>query len=280
MTIAEYRKKLRAVLTDSFPDEGDAMTDIMLCEALDVPRSRLYTSLMEEMPLDAAEKINGYVSQLANGIPLQYVLGRCNFYGCEVKVGNGVFIPRSDTETIVKTALAALPSGGRFADLCSGSGCIPLAIVSQKPTVTGVALELSRKALPYTEKNLAGKNVKVIRFDVLDEDDYNSLAESEGLFDVVTCNPPYIPTDDIGMLSTQVLCEPESALDGGEDGLRYYRAVTELLPIILKPQGTVVYEVGYDQADAVCEILQKAGYAVGKVKDLGGIERCVFGKKY
>ncbi len=279
MLISDYRKQLRKKLVELSPQEGDVMTDILMCEALGVSRGVFYTNLLADMPISAAERINGYVADLMTGIPLQYVLGKCHFYGCEIKVGQGCFIPRSDTEVIVKTALAALPVGGRFADICSGSGCIPLAIVSQKPTASGVALELSRKALPYTEYNLKDKNVNVIRFDALDEDDYTELAKNEGLFDVVTCNPPYIPTDDIPMLSTEVLCEPESALDGGEDGLRYYRIITSLLPHILKHDGTVVYEVGYDQASAVSEILKNAGFVVGTAKDMGGIDRCVFAKR-
>lgn len=280
MLISDYRKELKQKLIDLSPEEGDVMADILLCEALGVSRGVFYTNLLSEMPVDAVERINGYVAELMTGVPLQYVLGRCNFYGCEVKVGQGCFIPRSDTETIVKVALTALPMGGRFADICSGSGCIPLAIASQKPAASGVALELSLKALPYTEHNLKNKNVKVIRFDALDEDDYISLAENEGLFDVVTCNPPYIPTSELETLPTNVLCEPESALDGGEDGLRYYRIVTSLLPHILKPEGTVVFEVGYDQAADVTEILKNAGFTVGTAKDMGGIERCVFAKRY
>lgn len=280
MLISDYRKELRQKLLEFSPEEGDVMTDILMCEALGVSRGVFYTNLLAEMPAVAAERINGYVAELMTGMPLQYVLGRCHFYGCEVKVGKGCFIPRSDTETVVKVALAALPIGGRFADICSGSGCIPLAMASEKPTASGVALELSLKALPYTEHNLKNKNVKVIRFDALDEDDYISLSENEGLFDVVTCNPPYIPTDEIETLPTNVLCEPESALDGGEDGLRYYRTVTSLLPHILKPDGTVVYEVGYGQADDVSRILSEAGYTVGRAKDMNGTERCVFAKRY
>lgn len=280
MTIAEYRNELKKKLTEMFPDEGDALTDLLLCEALEMPRHRLYTQLLENMTRVAAEKINTYVYSLSMGIPVQYVLGKCHFYGCEIKVGNGVFIPRSDTEVIVRTALGLLKPGNKFADLCSGSGCIPKAIVHEMPSVTGVALELSLKALPFTQYNLDGTNVSVQRFDVLDDDDYRALAEREGMFDLVTCNPPYIPTDDIELLSTQVRCEPESALDGGEDGLRYYRAVVSYLPIILKPDGAVVFEIGYDQAADVCDILRRAGFTAAVVKDLGGNDRCVFGKRY
>ncbi len=280
MTIAEYRNELKKKLTEMFPDEGDVLTDILLCEALEMPRHRLYTALLEDMTRVAAERINSYAYSLSMGIPVQYVLGKCHFYGCEIKVGNGVFIPRSDTEIIVKTALGLLKTGDRFADLCSGSGCIPRAIVHEMPSVTGVALELSLKALPFTEYNLANTNVKVKRFDVLDDDDYKALANSDGQFDLVTCNPPYIPTDDIELLSTQVRYEPESALDGGEDGLRYYRAIMSYLPIILKPSGSVVFEIGYNQAKDVCGILKDAGFTAAVVKDLGGNDRCVFGKRY
>lgn len=177
--------------------------------------------------------------------------------------------------------MAALPEGGSFADLCSGSGCVAAAIASTLKPKKGYALELSRKALAYTEENLKDfDNVAVRRFDVLDEEDYLALAaELDGGVDVLVSNPPYIPTDDIAALDVQVHYEPENALDGGEDGLRYYREIVRNAPLILNRGGTILFEVGIRQSDDVRKILADAGYSTACIKDDQKIERVVLGKK-
>jgi len=282
LKLREYRNKLREMLADISPEEGDVIADMLLCEALDTQRSSLLAHLDDEISRSIDPFISGAVIQLSLGKPLQYILGKCNFYGYDICVGDGVFIPRSDTEIGVKAALAVLKDGDLFADICSGSGCIAKAIAAEKPTVSGYALELSRKALPYTEKNLADqRNVSVRRFDALDEDDYIELAATlERPLDLVICNPPYIPTDDIQTLDTQVVgYEPETALDGGEDGLRYYRMVTALVPHILKKDGILIYEIGINQCDDVSKILQDSGFSVAVIKDYGNIDRILLARR-
>ena len=119
------------------------------------------------------------------------------------------------------------------------------------------------------------------RFDALDEDDYIALASViERPLDLVICNPPYIPTEDIKMLDTQVGFEPETALDGGEDGLRYYRAVTSYVGHILAREGVLIYEIGINQCEAVSEILSKNGFSVAAIKDYGKIDRILLAKRY
>ncbi len=281
MKLRDYRNKLREILIEISPEEGDVIADMLLCEALSMERGTLLARLDDEVSQSIDPFISGAVFQLSLGKPLQYVLGKCNFYGYDIFVGDGVFIPRSDTEIGVKAALGVLKDGDLFADICSGSGCIAKAIAAEKPTVSGYALELSRKALPYTEKNLAEqKNVSVRRFDALDEDDYIELASIlERPLDLVICNPPYIPTEDIKTLSPQVGFEPETALDGGEDGLRYYRTVTALVPHILKKDGILIYEIGIDQCEDVSRILQESGFSVAVLKDYGKIDRILLAKK-
>lgn len=282
MKLKEYRGKLRQMLADINPEEGDVIADMLLCEALSLERGILLARLEEETPREIDNFISGAVFELSLGKPLQYILGKCNFYGYDIFVGDGVFIPRSDTEIGVKAALGVLKDGDLFADICSGSGCIAKAIAAEKPTVSGYALELSRKAMVYTEKNLSDQgNVSVRRFDALDEDDYIELASVlERPLDLVICNPPYIPTEDIKTLSPQVGFEPETALDGGEDGLRYYRIITALVPHILKKDGILIYEIGIDQSAAVSEILQENGYSVAVLRDYGKIDRILLAKKY
>ena len=282
MKIAEYRRKLAETLASVLPDESRYIADMLLCEALSASHSELLAKQLEEAPPSVDPFISGAVMELSLGKPLQYVLGRCNFYGYEIEVGDGVFIPRSETEIGVRAALGVLKDGGLFADICSGSGCIAKAIASENPKVSGYALELSRKALKYTEKNLADcRNVSVRRFDALDEDDYVALAAVlERPLDLVICNPPYIPTDDIATLDTQVRYEPESALDGGEDGLRYYRAVTEYAQHLLKRDGVLIYEIGIGQLAGVSAILRAHGYEIAVMKDYGKIDRIILAKKY
>ncbi len=282
MKLKEYRNKLRQMLASISPEEGDIIADMLLCEALETERGYLLAHLDDETPREIDNFISGSVFELSMGKPLQYVLGKCNFYGYDISVGDGVFIPRSDTEIGVKAALQLLKDGDLFADICSGSGCIAKAIAAEKPTVSGYALELSRKALPYTEKNLADqKNVSVRRFDALDEDDYIDLAGVlERPLDMVICNPPYIPTEDIATLDTQVCAfEPETALDGGEDGLRYYRTVTALVPHILKRNGILIYEIGIGQCEDVSRILQENGFEVAVIADYGKIDRILVAQK-
>ena len=281
MKLKQYRTKLREMLSEISPEEGDVIADMLLCEALKTERGYLLAHLDDDVPRSIDPFISGAVFELSLGKPLQYVLGKCNFYGYEISVGDGVFIPRSDTEIGVKAALGVLKDGDLFADICSGSGCIAKAIASEKPTVSGNALELSLKALPYTEKNLEDvKNVSVRRFDALDEDDYIELASIiERPLDLVICNPPYIPTDDIQTLAPQVGFEPDTALDGGEDGLRYYRTVTALVPHILKKDGILIYEIGIGQCEDVSRILQESGFSVAVLRDYGKIDRILLAKK-
>ena len=281
MKLKDYRNKLKEMLINISPEEGDVIADMLLCEALNMERGHLLAHLDDETPRSIDPFVSGAVFELSLGKPLQYVLGKCNFYGYDISVGDGVFIPRSDTEIGVKAAIGLLKEGDIFADICSGSGCISKAIAAERPDVSGYALELSRKALPYTEKNLADqKNVSVKRFDALDEDDYIELARIiERPLDLVICNPPYIPSDDVLTLSPQVGFEPDTALDGGEDGLRYYRIVTALVPHILKKDGILIYEIGIDQCDDVSRIMQESGFDVAVIKDYGGIDRILVGQR-
>lgn len=258
------------------------MCDILMCHFMNVDRSELILKSDEELPEEIIFKMNDAVNKLGYGVPVQYIIGSCWFFGRKIRVGSGCFIPRSDTETLVQAAIPCIPRNGTFADLCSGSGCIAAAIAATRRDVSGFALELSYKALPYTELNTKEfSNIEALRFDALDEDDYNALRERvPGGIDVIVCNPPYIRESDIDLLQQQIQYEPRTALDGGEDGLRYYRTVTELAGLILKPEGTLLYELGYGQAGDVGAIMASFGYKTATVKDLNGIERVILGKKY
>ena len=281
MLVREYRTRLRDILGEMNPEEASTIADLMLCAALETDRGTMLSVLDEEMSDEAEEFCGKAIRELSYGKPIQYVLGSCCFYGMEIAVGDGVFIPRSDTELCVETALKLLQPGDTFADLCSGSGCIAKAVGKSLPDCSGYALELSQKAMPYTLFNTQDcPNVEVLRFDVLDADDYAALSIKAGKpLDMLISNPPYIPTDVIDMLSSEVQYEPHSALDGGEDGLRYYRAIVAYAPLILKKDGIIIFEIGYDQAEDVSQILEEAGYSVAVLKDYAKNDRVIFAKR-
>lgn len=216
--------------------------------------------------------------RLENGEPLQYLLGEWEFYGLPLAVGPGVLIPRADTETIVETcllALAPVPDPAIW-DLCSGSGAIALALASRRPDARILAAELSEEALPYLRQNIAAlapDQVTAVQTDVLTQ-------LPDGLCDLIVSNPPYITGADMQTLSPQVRREPELALYGGEDGLRFYRQLTHSCYDHLRPGGWLIFEIGYDQGESVPAMLRQRGFdQVFCRNDLAGVPRCAGGRR-
>ncbi len=207
--------------------------------------------------------------------PLQYILGEWEFYGLPFRVGKGVLIPRPDTETVVETAIKLLKGkqNPTVFDLCAGSGCIGITLA--KHTDAKVSLfEKSPEALLYIFENLKSNGVKseVYECDVLGEPPLNDTA------DLIISNPPYIKSEVIETLEPEVKCEPKMALDGGEDGLIFYRHIAKVWKKSLKSGGWLVFEIGFDQAEDVSKIMQDEGFSDVKViKDLGYNNRVVLG---
>ena len=217
----------------------------------------------EPVPDDKASEILFVAKRRSEGYPLQYLLGQWEFWGCNFKVGDGVLIPRPDTETLVEQVLDICRreklTSPKIADLCSGSGCIAVALQKELPKAEIYAVELSEKALFYlrqnTELNGCG-DIKIISGDVLKSETAHQIT---GL-DVLVSNPPYLTSQDMSELMTEVRYEPESALFGGEDGLNFYRSITELWKASINEGGYIVYEFGFGQHDAVKDILEKNGF--------------------
>lgn len=274
-TVNDLRKQLCEEMMP-FTEEAAVLADIIVAYSLCIDRSTLLT--ITHIPVDdKTEAIcENMVRELLNGAPIQYVMGECWFYGLPIKIGKGCFIPRMDTEILAQKVMELLPIEGRFAEVCSGSGCVSKAIMANRSDAEGLALELYLKPLSYTEENLKEfDRIEVRKFDALDPDDYKQLPK----LDIIVSNPPYIPTDDVDMLDSVVQCEPRTALDGGEDGLTYYRAIIEYGDELLSEGGRFLFEVGFDQADDVKALLEKKGYDTRCYKDLGGIDRVVEGIK-
>ena len=228
------------------------------------------------VPDDKAQEILSLAQRRSEGYPLQYLLGQWEFWGCNFKIGEGVLIPRPDTETLVEQVLDICRrekmTTPKIADLCSGSGCIAAALKKELPNADIYAVELSDKALPYLRQNmeLNGCDVNIIHGDVLD----SSIAEQLTELDILVSNPPYLTAQDMRELQTEVQHEPATALFGGEDGLDFYRAMTKLWKSSIKLGGFIAYEFGMGQHDAVKAILEENGFTdVELRRDGGGIIR-------
>lgn len=239
---------------------------------------RIPSAIEGDADEETCKLVVNMLSRRVAGEPLQYILGEWEFFGLPFKVGEGVLVPRQDTETLVETAIRICEGifKPKILDLCSGSGCVPIAIESMLPNAELYAIEYSDKAFSYLKENikLNGSNLKAFCTDALDE----SLIENFPKLDMITANPPYLTKQEMLNRDKSVLYEPPEALYGGNDGLCFYRALTRIWKNALKENGALVYEIGYAQADAVAKILLDNGFSNIKiVKDLAGKDRVVCG---
>lgn len=239
--------------------------------------------LLLEKPTASEEQKKNTVNNLAYrricGYPLQYLLGKWEFFGLPFYVGEGVLIPRQDTETLVETVLKIkLPENPKILDLCSGSGCIGVSLALNIKNADVTAVEISDKAAEYIKKNaeLNNTDLNIVKDDVLSE----KTAEIFSGIDAIVCNPPYLTADDMKSLQKEVTFEPETALFGGKDGLDFYRNITKLWKDCLKSGGILAYEIGMGQEDAVMKILEENNFInIEMTEDLSGIIRVVRGEK-
>ena len=226
------------------------------------------------------KRVRDLVDRHLAGEPVAYLIGEWEFYGLPLDISRDVLIPRPDTEVLVERALEYIKPQGesRVLDLCAGSGCIGLAVASQAPGARVVLGEYSDAALRICRQNIRrnGLSGRVVPMQV------DALAKPEkalGEFQCIVSNPPYIPAADIAGLDTSVKdYEPHLALDGGEDGLDFYRSISEKWKAALCPGGRLYFEVGIGQADSVLRIMRAQGFGdIQVVKDLHDIPRVVYG---
>lgn len=231
----------------------------------------------------AQESLCGFfqnkIEQRAAGRPLQYILGEWEFYGLPFFVGEGVLIPREETALLVDAAAGFCREmqTPRILDLCSGSGAIAIACAKTIPNAAVTACELSSQALKYLQKNVERNHaaVKVRRCDVL-------APQTDGDFlqqDVILSNPPYIETAELSGLQREVQREPQMALDGGSDGLKFYRAILAGWLRFLRPGGLLAVECGLGQAHTIEQMFCGCGLHTSVKKDFAGIDRVVCGQK-
>jgi len=208
-------------------------------------------------------------------IPVQYILGKWEFEGREFKVGRGVLIPREDTEAVVSLAREVLErkENAVFADLGSGSGCIAVSL-NLETGAKGYAVERSKDAFGYLEENIKAHkaDVMAVNADMLAKETIQALPQ----LDLVVSNPPYITKEEMAELDFSLSYEPKEALFGGDDGLYFYKEICKSYYPKIKKGGAIAFEVGFRQADAVIDILKKAGFhSVKEKKDINVVRRAV-----
>ena len=214
--------------------------------------------------------------------PLAYIIGEQSFMGLPFVVSEDVLIPEQDTENLVEEALRLIDDNSRILDLCTGSGCILLSLLRYTNGCVGVGSDISAAALSIARKNACNLGLSE-QASWVEGDLFSALSQIPGngdgkpVFDLIISNPPYIPTRVIGTLAPEVRCsEPRLALDGGEDGLDFYRRIIREAPGYLVIGGRLMLEIGYDQAQAVSSLLEQAGYyGIEILKDYGGNDRIV-----
>lgn len=219
------------------------------------------------------------IARRESRVPLQHITGEQAFMGLAFEVNGHVLIPRQDTEILVEEVLKNLHDGMEILDMCTGSGCILISLLRYSNDCAGLGVDISGGALRVAEKNaqniLSGFSGKV-RF--LESDLFENVEE---MFDVIVSNPPYIPAGDMEGLMPEVRdYEPRIALDGGEDGLVFYRKILEGSRSHLKKGGMLFFEIGYDQGRAVSKMMRETGFLDVQVrKDYAGLDRVVFGTR-
>lgn len=282
-TVARLLEWTTAHFASKKTDSPRLEAEILLAQAMGCKRIELYVR-HEEIPGDEVrDRFRGLVRRKALGEPVAYLVGYKEFYSLSFRVSPAVLIPRPDTETLVDQALSELKSKAsptpRLLDLGTGSGCLAIVLAKLLPTLGVIAVDLFQPALDLARLNAQTHKVGD-RIQFLLGDLFCPLKPAE-CFDLIVSNPPYIPTADIANLESSVRdFEPKSALDGGADGLDFYRRILRDASSRLNPGGSLMMEVGFDQAQSVLALARGRGFEqVTTVPDRNRIPRVIVAKK-
>lgn len=273
----DTRNRLRAAGVEAAALEAREL----ICYAADKSREEFYRDLPLYVSDPLARRLEQLIARRLAGEPVAYLVGEWEFFGMPLDISPEVLIPRADTEVLAGRAIElarAAGEGARVLDLCTGSGCVGLAVAQHVPNCRAVLADLSEGALRVCRQNIRRSRLS-FRVTCVLADAKKTPDDVLGEFDVIACNPPYIPTGDLPGLDGSVRdYEPVMALDGGEDGLDFYRAVASRWGRALRPGGALIFEVGIGQAPQVELILAGHGFErIDTYRDTAGIWRVVEG---
>jgi len=280
-TYNDHYLETRRILKEAGVSAYSLEARILVAHAAGKPMDKFMRELYYYTADDMEETVAELVNRRLAGEPVAYITGSWEFYGLPMKVSPDVLIPRVDTEVLAETAIESIRgrSDIRVLDLCSGSGCLGCAIAHEVPTARVVMVDNSPAALRVGKNNVLLNGLSP-RVTSVQADVFNPPPSALGSFDLVVCNPPYIPTGDLKDLDPSVRdYEPLSALDGGGDGLDFYRAILKNWKNVIRESGALMFEVGIGQAEEVKKMMLLSGFrAVEGFFDTGGVERVVTGR--
>lgn len=260
------------ILKEAGIEDGKREARLLFSHFSGLPDALLYGANAESFSEELAEAVN----RRAKREPLQYIIGKVDFYKETYMVSSDCLIPRSDTEILVDEVIKRIPSGAKIIDLCTGSGCIALSVLRNTVLTTAVALDISAAALSVARQNAdslsLGSRVEFISADVLEK-------AIEGKFFAVISNPPYVTEGAYQNLAPEIYFEPRIAFLGGEDGLVFYRRIVSLYKNSLCEGGFFAFEIGYDQADSIRQIAKDNSFLCEIIKDYSGNNRVAVLKK-
>ncbi len=290
MNIKEFLLYATETLKNSDIETPALEAGVMLCHVLKCGRAYLYTHNDRVLRQDELEELEAFLQKRAANVPLQYLLGETEFMSLTFKVSPAVLIPRQDTEILAEKCIELLRDriklsneensiirSVKILDMCTGSGCIAVSIAHYCPESRVVACDVSRSALEVAKSNSERAGVQN-RLEFRCGDLFEVL-DGEERFELIVSNPPYIETETVSGLQTEVRDhEPYIALDGGADGLNFYRKIVAEAPKFLIRGGHLAFEIGYNQAESVSRLMEKDFEEITVLKDLGGNDRVVYGK--
>lgn len=279
MNIEEILKKEINNLKQNNIENSTLKAKILLANILNVKKEYLLIHSEEEIKQEDKIKYENCIKELIKGKPLQYITNKQEFMGLDFYVDENVLIPQPDTEILVEKAIeiAETTQKNKILDMCTGSGCIAISLAKKINNAQIIAVDISNNALNVANKNAINNNVEnKIKF--INSNMFNNIEEK---FDIIVSNPPYIETETINKLGIEVQNEPHLALDGGIDGLKFYKIIANNAFKYLNENGYLLLEIGYNQQNSVTQLLQDIGKYknIETVKDLGGNYRVVIARK-
>lgn len=261
------------ILAEADIENNRGEAAMLICRFCNINKADLL--LHRDENFDSPE-LEAAVAKRREHYPLQYILGFWDFCHETYRVNETTLIPRQDTEKLVELAVKFIPEGARIIDLCTGSGCVAISTLAARTDCHAVAVDLFDEALEVArenaERNGVGDRVGFIAEDVLDP----SFMDELGLFDCILSNPPYIETHQIPLLDDELAYEPEAALDGGDDGLNFYKVIIGSYGKYLAKGGIMLLEIGCDQAKPVSLLAHSAGFKCEVFKDYDGNDRVAY----
>ncbi len=281
MTLSDLYKATTNELAVNQIDDSSLESRLIIENVLGISYSEFLLRGCDEISVENHKRITEMIKRRLSGEPLQYIIGEWDFMSYTFKVGDGVLIPRPETEILCEYVYNRIKNINSpvVYDLCSGSGCIGISIKKLCPDARVILVEKSDKALIYLKENCAnlccGNEPEVIQGDILQFDTFVNLPKA----DVIVSNPPYIRSDEISSLQKEVQREPKMALDGGKDGLVFYRVLINDWSKHLKENGFMAFECGEDQSNDIKKIFEKINFDSDIINDYNNIQRIVSGRR-